>query len=166
MSFINPLSVLLFLSVQSFNLFQMNPDLAKDLSGQYTMLNPSESVQLGTCPNTFDIELISSAQPDAFILKNRVQYKNFAKSKPRLLPIDGQIHHMLKDRWVKAEVTEPNAIKVQVFNKKAPDARLVETFKFEEDGTLIYSTDLQSKGQLVASLDPICQETRYKKLLN
>jgi|GEM_PF-6671031 len=165
MTFFNPISFLLFLSVHSYNLFQMTPQLAKDLSGTYALVNTTETVQAGICPLTFDLKLISSKKPGAFVLSNRAEFTGLKETKPRRLAIDGQPRSLPNGQTVKGEVTQPNAIEVEVVNGHNPSEKLVEVFEFEDDGTLVYRAEhLNAKAQ-VAAADILCGDSRYRKTL-
>ena len=166
MDFFNPVTLFFLFTLQSVNLYQMDNQLANDLSGHYVRESISEKISTSGCPQSFIIELVSSGNPDLFFLKNEARYQGAIGSQPRILPVDGKTHMLYTGQLVRAEVASSAAIDVHVFNKEIPGERILESFRFNTDGTFQYETKFVDDASEVLANSPqtLCQGTRYKKV--
>ena len=162
MDFLNPISLLLLVTLTHVNLNNMDQTLAEDLSGQYVRPVISESISSETCPSALDIELISTGDSEIFFLKKTTHFAGLPKGKPRTLPVDGKPRLLFSGELVRAKVIDEHAIQVELYNQIIPSESLIETFIFESDGTLVYQAEHRDEARENPA-QTLCREAVYRR---
>ena len=160
MDFLNPLSLILSLSLAGPNLYELDESAAERLTGTYVQEALKEGVQADNCPQYFEIEIVTGDNSGTFFLK-RASHFHGLDARPQLIPVDGETHRLFGGEIINASVQKTNSIQIEKDNDLVPEEKIIETLVFRKD-SLTYKAAYENDGR-PRRLE-LCEQATYQRV--